>query len=158
MRDAVDRRSGRPGGFTLVEVVIAAGLLAAFTIAAARPIQQAVMSAAISADRGAAVDYAVAGIEWVRGQSSSELSPRSNTTVASSWADEARGITHRRTVRIDVDTSIGSQPVLWRLTSDTVPVLTSQLPAQVRRLPGMSNPIRIVSYQCKWLLRGESGN
>jgi prepilin-type N-terminal cleavage/methylation domain-containing protein len=146
---------GKRKGFTLVEVVIAAGLLGLFTVAAARPLQQGVISSALSADRAAAVHYAVSGVEWARARRYSELAGFGGTHT---WKDEARGITYKRTASKVAKAAMSGSDVLWLVTSEVKPVLTAYLPSEVRRLPTMLRPVKIVTYHAKWLSWQDSGN
>lgn len=149
-RWSVERRT--KGGFTLVEVVIAAGLLAVFGVAAARPIQQAALSAALSGDRIAATHIGVSGLEAARALSASGLSGMSTNT--SNYTDAARGMTYRRTLSKGVQQSIGGTNVLWWVKVEVRPVLTGPYEAdgqEVKRLPTMLRPVTIYTLQSKWL-------
>lgn len=151
-------RRGR--GFTLVEVLIAAGLLGVFAVVAAGPVRRAAMATTLAADRAAAVYYTMAGIEWARGCTVSELSG-TGYGGTHNFPDTTRGITFRRTTsRTGIEPRISGAYVIWRVTSTTAPFLTGPLnesPSRtVRRLGGIassvSTDVKIVSYACQWLL------
>lgn len=57
-------------GFTLIEVVIAAGLLAGGFVLTAMPVRNLIMSSVVAGDRATAVYWALAGLEYQRGQTS----------------------------------------------------------------------------------------
>lgn len=142
-------------GFTLLEVVVAAGLLGAFTVVGARPIQQALMAANVAADRAAAVRFAASGIELARSRPIENWeSGRADMGIpaaeVSTYYDEARKIRLTRSITAAptvVSPSDQRETWTWTITS------TVTWERDGRRA-GDGAKVVLISRQSRWLIPG----
>lgn len=125
-------------GFTLLEVVLAAALLSVFGVFALEPLGRSIQAGTMLADRAFATNYAVAGLEWLKGSVALQSDPvtwlagKSDTnlgagspspidsTQASSWTDSKRNIKFERTVfKTAVNATVNGSTVRigWNLRS-----------------------------------------
>lgn len=140
-------------GFTLLEVVVAAGLLGAFTILGARPIQQALMAANVAADRTAAMRFAAAGIELAKSRPIGNWDHRgANLGIPSSelstYYDEARRVRLTRSITatpVVVNNADQQETWTWVVTS----TVTWQRDG---RTGDNGAKVVLVSRQSRWLL------
>lgn len=144
-------------GLTLLEVIVAAGLLGAFTVVGARPIQQAMMAANAAGDRAAALRYAAAGIELARSRAIENW----DMTSGNMGIPQAELTTYYDSARhLRLDRSITAQPLVvspsnpnekwtWSITSVVTWTRDGRSAAQGAK-------VTLVSRQSRWLIRNNS--
>lgn len=108
----------RENGFSLVEVVIAAGLLAAFLVPTVRPVLQLRRSSTIAADRAVAAAFAQAGLEYARSLPPSSFDSGTLRSVQGQVDPfEVNGVTFTRHIRVFPMTVGTTSNLLFRVDS-----------------------------------------